>query len=320
MTAIQGFIQANRRPGELGVHSRRSFPLRRARPRGRAEFLRRIRARARRERQSADALRTFGSPHVWGTIGEGPRKKLGYLSFGAFEDDIDEFRRAAAGRWASKRLDPPPGVDSNGSGFSITTASWSRSRSPRNPRPTRKPVSLITRPVPGERGAPYRSADAADLSAPARACADVHRAMCARHRILHPGARSAAVRSFRRQYRFSAWHPRQRSSHGRLCPLERARPPSFQLGRRLHRRDRRRCDAHAGQGLRQGLGSRPACARFELFPLRPGPVGQLLANIPPTSITFRSTTDWPSEDHPAEDSFYAWGPNVPEDFVHNYEA
>jgi catechol 2,3-dioxygenase len=30
--------------------------------------------------------------------------------------------------------------------------------------------------------------------------------------------------------------------------------------------------------------------------------------------------DWPSGDHPPEDSFYAWGPNVPEDFVHNYEA
>jgi hypothetical protein len=30
--------------------------------------------------------------------------------------------------------------------------------------------------------------------------------------------------------------------------------------------------------------------------------------------------DWNSGDHPPEDSFYAWGPNVPEDFVHNYEA
>ncbi|MGA8414951.1 MAG: VOC family protein, partial [Xanthobacteraceae bacterium] len=30
--------------------------------------------------------------------------------------------------------------------------------------------------------------------------------------------------------------------------------------------------------------------------------------------------DWPAEDHPPEDSFYAWGPTVPDDFVHNYEA
>jgi catechol 2,3-dioxygenase len=30
--------------------------------------------------------------------------------------------------------------------------------------------------------------------------------------------------------------------------------------------------------------------------------------------------DWPSGDHAPEDSFYAWGPDVPEDFVHNHEA
>jgi hypothetical protein len=32
------------------------------------------------------------------------------------------------------------------------------------------------------------------------------------------------------------------------------------------------------------------------------------------------TCDWASGDHAEHDSFYAWGPNVPEDFVHNYEA
>jgi catechol 2,3-dioxygenase-like lactoylglutathione lyase family enzyme len=30
--------------------------------------------------------------------------------------------------------------------------------------------------------------------------------------------------------------------------------------------------------------------------------------------------DWPSADHPLEDSFYVWGPRVPEDFVKNYET
>ncbi|WP_398493885.1 VOC family protein [Variovorax sp.] len=29
--------------------------------------------------------------------------------------------------------------------------------------------------------------------------------------------------------------------------------------------------------------------------------------------------DWPAADHPPEDSFYAWGPRVPEDFVTNFE-
>ena len=29
--------------------------------------------------------------------------------------------------------------------------------------------------------------------------------------------------------------------------------------------------------------------------------------------------DWPSADHPGEDSLYVWGPSVPEDFIVNYE-
>jgi catechol 2,3-dioxygenase-like lactoylglutathione lyase family enzyme len=31
------------------------------------------------------------------------------------------------------------------------------------------------------------------------------------------------------------------------------------------------------------------------------------------------TLDWPTANHPPEDSLYVWGPDLPEDFVHNYE-
>ena len=33
-----------------------------------------------------------------------------------------------------------------------------------------------------------------------------------------------------------------------------------------------------------------------------------------------SDFDWLAGDHPAHDSLYVWGPNLPEDFIHNYEA
>jgi hypothetical protein len=29
--------------------------------------------------------------------------------------------------------------------------------------------------------------------------------------------------------------------------------------------------------------------------------------------------DWPAADHPPQDSFYAWGPAVPHDFITNHE-
>ena len=32
------------------------------------------------------------------------------------------------------------------------------------------------------------------------------------------------------------------------------------------------------------------------------------------------TCDWEAGDHPAEDSLYLWGPELPKDFVTNYEA
>ena len=57
------------------------------------------------------AMRTFGSPQVWGTIGEGPRKKLGYLSFGAYEEDIGGFA-ARLSDLGIARIDPPPGIES----------------------------------------------------------------------------------------------------------------------------------------------------------------------------------------------------------------
>lgn len=30
--------------------------------------------------------------------------------------------------------------------------------------------------------------------------------------------------------------------------------------------------------------------------------------------------DWDAGDYPPEDSIYLWGPEIPADFVHNYEA
>ena len=32
------------------------------------------------------------------------------------------------------------------------------------------------------------------------------------------------------------------------------------------------------------------------------------------------TIDWPAKDHPPEDSFYVWGPPVPDDFIINHES
>jgi hypothetical protein len=73
MTAIQGFIAANRRPGQLGIHSVDHFhfvvPDLTAAKSFYSEFGLDV-----GERDNILTLKTFEQRHLWGTIGEGPRK------------------------------------------------------------------------------------------------------------------------------------------------------------------------------------------------------------------------------------------------------
>ena len=109
MTAIRGAIKPSRRPGELGVHSVDRFhfavPDLAVAKNFYGEFGLEL-----DENGDLLAMKTRGNPHVWVTIGEGPRKKLGHISFGAFEDDFDRFAERLE-KLGVKRLDPPPGVE-----------------------------------------------------------------------------------------------------------------------------------------------------------------------------------------------------------------
>jgi catechol 2,3-dioxygenase-like lactoylglutathione lyase family enzyme len=115
MTAIKGYIGPNRRPGELGVHSVDRFhffvPNLAVAQSFYGEFGLEV-----RERDGLLSLNTHGHAHSWGTVGEGPRKKFGHLSFGAFDEDIERFSERLQ-RAGIARLDPPAGVDSNGIWF-----------------------------------------------------------------------------------------------------------------------------------------------------------------------------------------------------------
>src|SRR5205814_3164698 len=57
-------------------------------------------------------IHTHGHPYRWGSVVEGPRKKLQFISFGAFEDDLPRFR-ARLDQMRIARIDPPPGAESN---------------------------------------------------------------------------------------------------------------------------------------------------------------------------------------------------------------
>ena len=125
MTAIKGYIESERRPGELGVHSLDHLhfvvPDMSAAESFYSEFGLAVSPKGR-----GLGLGTHGSSHIWTTVGEGPRKKHQYMSFGAFEDDIDRF---------AKRLQEM--------GIARTRPSGRRRvERPLVPRPRREPRSL----------------------------------------------------------------------------------------------------------------------------------------------------------------------------------
>ena len=108
MTQIRHLTQpVHRRPGELGVHSLDQFNFYVPDVADAEKFYRSFGLEP-REEQGRLNVYTRGNPHRWGSIVEGPRKKLNFMSFGCFEDDLPRFRE----RLQTMRidlLDPPAG-------------------------------------------------------------------------------------------------------------------------------------------------------------------------------------------------------------------
>ena len=154
MTAIRSPIKPTRRPGELGVHSVDRFhfavPDLAIAKNFYGEFGLKI-----DEDGGLLAMKTPGNPHVWVTLGEGSRKKLGHISFGAFDDDFDRFaeRLSALG---VKRLDPPPGVETNGLWFHDHDGNLVEIKVAVKSSPNAKSDFSELPSGPGVRGAPFR--------------------------------------------------------------------------------------------------------------------------------------------------------------------
>src|ERR1700738_1446288 len=116
MTQIRSLAQpVHRRPGELGVHSLDLFNFLVPDAAAAEKFYRSFGLDV-REEQGKLNIYTQGHPHRWGSLVEGPRKKLNFISFGAFEDDLPRFRERLQNMRIDLR-DPPVGFESNGLWF-----------------------------------------------------------------------------------------------------------------------------------------------------------------------------------------------------------
>ncbi|MGF7162777.1 catechol 2,3-dioxygenase-like lactoylglutathione lyase family enzyme [Rhodoligotrophos appendicifer] len=155
MTQIRSVALPTRRAGELGVHSLDHFDLTVPDLKVADHYYGAFGLDLHPQRESL-TVHTAGGSHCWGRISEGPRKKLNYLSFGAFADDVPAFK-ARLEALGVKLLDPPPGVDSAGLWFRNPDGLLIEIKVAEKSSPNEKSSIDLSSAPAGAQGAPKRS-------------------------------------------------------------------------------------------------------------------------------------------------------------------
>lgn len=264
-------------------------------------------------------VHAHGDAHCWLELhAGGPVKKLAYIRFGIFAEDEAAFRAriAAAGNGCAPHpLGTDAGLwfsDPDGTPMQLVVAS---KVSPS----VRSQPSVQTAPAPGAGAAPARSkvgqVRPRRLSHMIKFTPDVGRMVdfCSDFLGIRLSDRSADIVAF--------MHSAHGSDHHMIAFAK-------SEGTGLHHTswDVGSID-EVGRGAEQmreagftrgwGVGRHVLGSNYFYYARDPwGSYAEYSYDID----YIPATLDWPAADHPPEDSFYLWGPQVPEDFVTNFEV
>jgi catechol 2,3-dioxygenase len=110
-------------------------------------------------RDGADGLelRTFGQDHVWARLGEGPRKRIEYVSFGAYESDLPAFDRRLRILGVAP-ASAPAGLGEDGLWFEDPAGTRLQIRAAAKSSPDEKRSPIAPPALNAERACPYRNA------------------------------------------------------------------------------------------------------------------------------------------------------------------
>jgi catechol 2,3-dioxygenase len=108
-----------------------------------------------REAGATLELYTAGHPHCWGVLREGARKRLHYVSFGAFASDLPRFRERLK-RQAISLAEPPRDVESEGLWFHDRDGALLEIRAAEKSSPAGKAAADNRSSPAGMRSAPIR--------------------------------------------------------------------------------------------------------------------------------------------------------------------
>jgi len=272
----------------------------------------------RREGKHID-LHAFGNAHCWGSVFEVPgKKKLQYLSFGVFEDDLvpllQHLDRAGIARMTPHSLADGAGVwisDPDGTAVQLVAASKVSPDEPALQAPA------ATRP-------PNRGA------APARSLAGRVRPRRMSHVLLFSSDVPRSVKFYRDALGLrlsdhsgeiiAFMHGAHSSDHHMLAFAKSAGPGYHHSSWDVASID------DVGLGMQHmvacghtrgwGIGRHVIGSNYFYYVQDPwGSFAEYSYDIDfiPASV------DWPAADHPPEDSLYVWGPPPPDYFIQNQE-
>ena len=318
MTAeSQTSATATRRRGALGVHSLNRFVISVPELAPAEKFYRAFGLDARRDGDRLD-LYTFGHPHCWGSVfSNGQPKRLQYMSFAAYAEDFDALAQQLR---AAGAADPHPLSDGKGA--------WTRDPDgtpvqvvvgPKVTPVTKEPLPPLAPPAPGHGAAPKRSTATPvhprRLSHVLLFTPDVARQVAFYERALglRLSDRSADIIAFLHGPHASDHHlvafakSNARGYHHSSWDV--GRFDDVGLGGETMR--------NAGYTHGWGVGRHVLGSNYFYYTQDPwGSWAEYSYDIDfvPADV------DWPASDHAPEDSFYIWGPAVPDDFIVNREA
>ena len=304
-----------RRSNALGVHSLDRFGFSVPDVAEAARFYEAFGLDVRRDDPRIE-LRTAGHPHCWGVVhADGQPKRLQYLSFSAYDDDFEKLAR----RIGDRRCEPPALADGEGIWVRDPDGTPVRIRpGPKVSASARTPPAQVAEVPPGHGAAPARSRAAPvrprRLSHVLLFTPDVVRQLAFYTETLglRLSDRSGDVIAFLHAPHASDHHvlafakSDARGLHHSSWDV--ASIDDVGLGAELMR----------SHGYVKGWGVGRHVLGSNYFHYVQDPWGSFAEYS--YGIDFvPADVDWPAADHPPEDSFYVWGPPVPDDFIVNHE-
>lgn len=310
-------IACARRPGVLGVHSIHEFALDVPDLDVAAHFYRSFGLDVRAEGDGL-SLYTYGHPHHWARVLPGEAKRLAWISWGIYADDLAAFA-AHLDRHGVARIQAPAGADPCGIWFSgpdgmaqqlvVADKCTPDAKSPRTFPPEaslagRAPHRSDVRPV-----LPRRLSHILTFSADVDAALHFYTDILG----LRLSDRSGSIIAFMHGAHGSDHHLiALASSTGyglHHCSWDVASLDDVALGKQ-------QCAA-AGYADGWGLGRHVLGSNYFRYVRDPwGSYAEYSFDIDHVA----ATQDWPAADHPPEDSLYVWGDVPPADFTRNYEV